>query len=452
MGWGFLGDVVDAATDAAGDAWDAATDTVDRAVDTARDAADSAWSAVRDTVEGAGRGAWGVGRSAFGRIEDSFDDVVDVARGAGNAFLNRLDDTVLDTVDYLTAGTINVDYEDGEVSAQVGIDDIASVGVKVSSDGFSVDSESLLHDVHAGYDADTGFALSGEAGIKWGPLPYAEGHMQIDGDGNISIGGEVQGTIPTPYGVLSGSASGGFVRTDEGWGAYVEGDGTLYMPSGTTIRGGGGLRYQEDAEGNSQFGVNVHGSISEPGLGTIGGSAGYTRIEQDGVVLEQTTAEAHASGFGMSAEAGVEHTSITTDQGTISHTDTHADIDGFDADSLQQLGSALLGEDGGDVLGMGGQAMDVLGAGPGASDLIKVVQGVAGEQAAAVTEIAGQIGASDVGAIADDLGFSAPAMPEFEAPSTPAEPETELDSALDVAVETQHAADSMWEGVGDGMG
>ena len=64
---------------------------------------------------------------------------------------------------------------------------------------------------------DAGFTASGSAGIDWGPLPYAEGHVQYDANGDVSIGGQVQGTLPTPYGIFSGEASGGLVANDQGW-------------------------------------------------------------------------------------------------------------------------------------------------------------------------------------------------------------------------------------------
>ncbi len=92
------------------------------------------------------------------------------------------------------------------------------------------------------------------------------------------------------------------MKTDDGWGAYVNGDGTLTLPSGTMIGGelqAGYLQHGDDSQ--TTFGIG--GSITEPGVGTLGGSVGYERTEHDGIVITQEHGEAHASGFGMSASA-----------------------------------------------------------------------------------------------------------------------------------------------------
>ena len=79
---------------------------------------------------------------------------------------------------------------------------------------------------------------------------------------------------------------------------------------------------------NSQTTFGVAGSVTEPGVGTIGGSFGYSRTDQDGVVLTTEQAEAHASGYGLSASAGESYVELDTPQGSISQWNTEAGIKG----------------------------------------------------------------------------------------------------------------------------
>ena len=48
--------------------------------------------------------------------------------------------------------------------------------------------------------AEAGVAAS--AGVDFGPLPTVDGHIEMNDDGTVRIGGEVQATIPTPFGDL----------------------------------------------------------------------------------------------------------------------------------------------------------------------------------------------------------------------------------------------------------
>jgi len=85
-----------------------------------------------------------------------------------------------------------------------------------------------------------------------------------------------------------------------------------------------------DTPDGSAFSVGVEGSYTVPGVGTVGGSLGYDRVEADGVVAERFEGEAYASGYGFQVEAGVEHTSITDANGTTSTWDVSGDLSGFD--------------------------------------------------------------------------------------------------------------------------
>ena len=138
--------------------------------------------------------------------------VVDTATfGVASDVLDVVDNTVLDTVDEITGGTIDVDFDDGDLSASVGVDGVLHVGAAVGDDGIRQSSDVLdqSYDVSATKD---GLDAKGQAGIDWGPLPYAEGDLTVEADGDIAAHGRVQGTLPTPIGVLSGEAEADIMR------------------------------------------------------------------------------------------------------------------------------------------------------------------------------------------------------------------------------------------------
>ena len=92
---------------------------------------------------------------------------------------------------------------------------------------------------------DDGLQVSGQAGIDWGPLPFASGDLAVDDDGDITFEGVVQGTIPTPVGLLSGRAEADFVRDGDTWAASVDADGTLVLAGGGVVKGGVEAAYAE---------------------------------------------------------------------------------------------------------------------------------------------------------------------------------------------------------------
>src|SRR5690606_2539395 len=127
--------------------------------DTASDVADWAGGAAADAASWAG-----------GAAADVFD-----------AAANFTDDTIFDSVDFITGGVIDVDYDGGNFSANIGIDDVAKFGVSVGEDGFKGSFDTAIADGNVAI-TDEGFSLSGSAGIDFGPLPYAEGHLAVSAD------------------------------------------------------------------------------------------------------------------------------------------------------------------------------------------------------------------------------------------------------------------------------
>ena len=399
MGWGFIGDIADAVESGAKKVGGAIKDAAEETVEAAGDAA----SEVGDTLGAAGSAVnWATG-------------------GAAGKFMEVVDDVAFDTVEWATDGAVKVDWDGGNFSAKI---DVAGygAGASIGEDGVMTESNMILASGKFGM-TDAGLEYGGEAGVKIYPLPYAKGHMTVSPNGDISVNGEVQGTIPTPYGVLSGQANGGFVKTDQGWGAYVDADGTLQLPSGTTIGGGLAVAYQEDAEGNNAFNVSGHGEVSMPGMGTIGGSAGYERIEQDGNVMERGYGEGHAEGFGMSAGARADYMGITTDEGTLSQWKTDMNFEGFDAESIGQLSKALLGEDVGGITD--GALKMLMNEAASSGDIANVVSGLdPAAKAALVERLAAPPDAADDVLMTGGMGTHAPATTtagatDYGAPADP---------------------------------
>ena len=315
-------------------------------VDAASDVVSDIGSSIADAAEDVGSVAVDVAGSAGGYVGDAVGAVgstVDTATGGlASDLFNAVDDTVFDSVDYITGGAINIDFDDGRFSASAGIPGIATAGASIGEDGVTASSDTLIGSTDVGL-TDQGFEFASSGGIDFGPLPYYDSHIEVGANGDVSINGHVQGTVPTPYGILSGQATAGFESTDQGWGASLDANGTLTTETGVTIGAGIQAGYAESG-GNSQTTFGLEGSISEPGVGTIGGSVGYQSTTKDGVTVTTEHAEGHASGFGVTAQAGESYIGIDTPQGSASQFTSGYDISGPTIDTLGQLGNSLLGD------------------------------------------------------------------------------------------------------------
>ena len=236
----------------------AVTDTVDFVEDAVQDPL----GALQDIGQAVGQAAADIGE-AF----------TDAAVAVGDFTMNALDTFVFDPVDFITGGAIDVDYDDGQFTA--GLDfGIASVGLSVGKQGFSADAgfDIGIASGEISLDPSDGFAASGSIGLDWGPLPYAEGHVEISPEGDISIGGQLQGTLPLPGLVIDLEASGDLYRHPDGsWGASGGAALDVDGPFGTGISLEGDVSVSKDSDG---FNASASGEFDVDGpLGT-GVSAG----------------------------------------------------------------------------------------------------------------------------------------------------------------------------------
>src|SRR4051812_46160628 len=218
------------------DAVDFVEDTASSAVDVVVDTAEDVGEAFVDTAEAVGESAVEAG----GLFGDAFVDIAtpiweaaapvveDIGAAAWDAtstVLETADDLgVFTAVEGFTLGAVDLSFEDGQFNAGIDLGPIASVGIGFGEQGFDASAEAVGQSLGVSYDGDT-FAANAEVGIDFGPLPHAEAEVSIDDSGNFGIEGEGTLYLPTPAGLVGGTAGGYYQETDEGFetGGHVEG-------------------------------------------------------------------------------------------------------------------------------------------------------------------------------------------------------------------------------------
>ncbi len=316
---------------------------VEDAVEWVGEAAEDVAEAVGDVVdliasgaevvgEAIASGAEVVGEAIVAGAEAVGEMVVDVVEAVGEAAADVVDwtltvaDTVIfDPVDFITGGVIDVDYEGGQLTGELNLG-IASVGISVGEQGF---------DAHAGfdigiasgeisYDSDDGLAIGGSLGIDWGPLPYAEGHIDIGVDGEISIGGRIQGTLPLPFGSIGGEVSGELYRSADGtWGATSTVDVLLDGPgdTGASLHNDASIALgREGFEASTATDVLLDGPL---GTGAEFHNDASIDVDAGGDVLFDAGVEAAATGLGgkgIGTDANVGYSNITDADGNVTTT------------------------------------------------------------------------------------------------------------------------------------
>jgi len=152
----------------------------------------------------------------------------------GNWGLETADTFLFDPTSYLSGGLIDVDYGDGNLSAKLGIPDVLYTGGSIGDKGVSYETETVAGGIGVRID-EGGFGANASIGTDFGPLPYVEGHVAISPTGATTVGGEIEITLPTPVGLIEGSADGEATVDGDGVDADLTADGTLITPVGVTI-------------------------------------------------------------------------------------------------------------------------------------------------------------------------------------------------------------------------
>ena len=144
---------------------------------------------------------------------------VDTATGgaAGDLF-NAVDNTVFDSVDYITDGAINIDYDDGSFSRQRRHPrHRRGRAPPIGEDGITASCDTLLGSTDVGV-TDHGLSFERERWHQLGPAallrrPHGRERQRRRLDQRPHPGHGAHAVR-----ILSGQASGGFVKTDDGLG------------------------------------------------------------------------------------------------------------------------------------------------------------------------------------------------------------------------------------------
>lgn len=166
----------------------------------------------------------------IGEIPDLPGKLIEV----GNWGLDTGDTFIFDPVSFLSGGLIDVDYDDGNLSAKLGVPDVLYTGGSIGDKGVSYETTSIAGGLGGHIDGG-GFGVNASLGSDFGPLPYLEGHVAISPTGAVTVGAEGEVTLPTPFGLVEGSADGEASVDSDGFDADLTADGTLITPVGVTI-------------------------------------------------------------------------------------------------------------------------------------------------------------------------------------------------------------------------
>lgn len=361
---GFFDDIGEAFSDAADVVVDVATSVIGAVSDVGSSAVDSVGSVASTVVESAGAaglaalGAMGDGFSAtwdattsvgsfagdtFAPVTDPFLDLAgDAFDAVGAPMLDALDSTLFEVVDVSTFGLIDIDFDDGRFSAQMGIDGVFGYGVAVGNGGFGVNYTAGGAGMSFHMD-DTGTGAAISTGWDIDGLPYVDGEMNVASDGKMAFSGEMQGHLP--LGVMVGGEVKGYYR-DTAEGHEVGGSATVsvYTPAGQGAGVGIHGSHSEDAHGShSQFGA--HGYVEQVGVARVTGSVDYNVSGVDGVHTEGVSATAAVDAYGNHLEAGIAVEHQVGPDGETTTVLAHASADLVDGSHVE-AGAAMQVRDG----------------------------------------------------------------------------------------------------------
>ncbi|MDO8362601.1 MAG: hypothetical protein Q7V88_06875 [Actinomycetota bacterium] len=222
--WAFGETVVDTVTDPVG-AMQALGDIITDPVGAVEGAFGSVMDHGMGLVSDFGGIVHGVGFAGVGLLRDGIDSGLGVAGAAGDIavdaiggaaglanagvggygddVLDFLDDNVLDKVDYVTGGVINIDFDDGALTANVGVDDLLGVGFGISGDGVTVSSDAPLLGVDVGITDSHGATVLLDENIPGVDLPAgADVGIGLDADGGLGVIAELEDLRGITVGIL----------------------------------------------------------------------------------------------------------------------------------------------------------------------------------------------------------------------------------------------------------
>lgn len=207
--WGLGGGVIDVISDPVGAAQalgDIITDpvgAVEGAFGAVMDYGIGLGSDLTDIAGSAVHGVYGVGEavvdssldmvgSAGGIIGDAVGGAAGLANAAlggyGDDLLGLVDDYVLDTVDYVTLGVVDVDFDNGALTAGVGVDNFLDVEVGVSGDGVTAGADAPLLGFEVGLTDSDGATFLLDENVPGVEVPGgARVGLGIDDEGDAGV-------------------------------------------------------------------------------------------------------------------------------------------------------------------------------------------------------------------------------------------------------------------------
>ena len=240
-------------------------------------------------------------------VEKTLEKLPEAAVDTLDWGLNAADSAVFDPVEAMTFGLVAPNYENGNLSAEVGVPGVLYGGATIGEGGIGARYEDLTFALGAHVGTDGSFGADSRAGLDIADLPGAKGHVEHGPNGEMSIGGHVQAIIPTPMGVVDGSANGGFQKNADGsWSTVHQADATLYAPSGA-YSGNVNVQVTDDGHGNTD--VNTGAGAGYHDYDGSGGNVDFNYMHDeegdtttDGVNLH---GKVHADGVDVDEKLGV---------------------------------------------------------------------------------------------------------------------------------------------------
>lgn len=328
----FVGEAVSDAADAVSDAGSVAGEAIESVADAGVQvfavAAEDTYD-VAEAVADAGTSVITVAEDGASTLADPFFEAAGAAWDeVGDPVLTVLDDTVFDNVDTLTLGVIDFDYDNGQFSTKVGIGGLADEGFSIGKDGVSAYAHAagMGGTVHAD---GSGIGAAGSLGFDVPGLPYVDVDAGVGADGQLHTDFYGQGYVPLPGVVVGGEAGFHYIEKADGFDLSTDLTGRAITGGGEEIAAGGSFAYSEDRDGYHASGSG-HVEVGQVGGPHVGVSAGYAEGRDGDRSFEQVSAEAHVSGAGYEAGAGVDvrHESGPDGETTVVQGEAHVAVDG----------------------------------------------------------------------------------------------------------------------------
>jgi len=167
---------------------------------------------VGDVFVGFGEAAWETGGLALeavgstggvigGALGAAGDLVDDATFGLAGATLDLIDDGLFDTVDWATGGLVDIDFDEGQFSVDLGMDNVLGGGISIGEQGASANIDIPFIEIGAGLTGQHGAAVTWDVVLPGDDLGPAVG-AGISADGGVGLfmtDGEITETVIGSY-------------------------------------------------------------------------------------------------------------------------------------------------------------------------------------------------------------------------------------------------------------